>query len=255
MTESSPVAASIIWGMYEDILLYEAVRKGTDFQRISFIPATMAAAVTTNIHPTDAPPFALAAPLGALPVDWAPPDPDPAADPPLPPPPPAPAAFAPTVKRGTAVPVNEVSNSPTPNTQTAPPLPSNEQVSWSASSRHTVAPCTIVSVTVVVTPLTPSTSWRKYVVAPSDATPPTLTVAKAVTEGVLRAEVGKEVGIEKLGMVTPDGRVKLGMEKLGTEVGTGWTRVTAATPWNANAEKTREIVAADFMFGVFGGQR
>ncbi|KAJ7481346.1 hypothetical protein B0H11DRAFT_1915505 [Mycena galericulata] len=85
----------------------------------------MAAAVTLNIHPTDAPPFTLAAPLGALPVGWAPPDPPlpppaPFADPPLPPPPPA--AFAPTVKMGMVLPVNEVSNSPAPITQIAPPL-------------------------------------------------------------------------------------------------------------------------------------
>ncbi|KAJ7735530.1 hypothetical protein DFH07DRAFT_843556 [Mycena maculata] len=214
----------------------------------------MAAAVTTNIHPTDALPFALAAPLGALPVEAAPPDPPlPLLPPPAPlSPPPAPAAFAPTVKMGTALPVNEVSNSPAPITQSAPPLPSNEQVSWIASSRHTVAPWTMVSVSVVVTPLTPTISWRKYVVAPSDdATPPMLTVAKAVTEGVLREVVGREV---RLGKLKPDGRETLGMETLGIEVGTGRTRVTAAAPWNANTEKTREMVATDFMFDAFGGQ-
>jgi hypothetical protein len=72
-------------------------------------------------------------------------------------------------------------------------------------------------VKVEVSPLTPIISSRKYVVAPSaDATPPTLTEAAAVTEGVL-------VGTDRL---TPEGMEKLGTD--GVEVGAGRTSVTAA---------------------------
>ncbi|KAJ7723892.1 hypothetical protein B0H16DRAFT_1472643 [Mycena metata] len=107
----------------------------------------MAAAVPTNIHPTDTPPFTLAAPPVVPPLLlFPPPEPLEEPDPPLAPPPPAPAALAPTVKMGKAVPVKEVWNSDGPSTQTAPPLPSKEQVSCKASSCHTVAPWTMVSV-------------------------------------------------------------------------------------------------------------
>ncbi|KAJ6468817.1 hypothetical protein C8R45DRAFT_1167485 [Mycena sanguinolenta] len=154
----------------------------------------MAATVPTNINPTDAPPFTLAAPPLRVPpvaVGLAPPpEPAPAAleDPPLPPPDPL-VATAPTVVNGKAVPVKVVWNPDGPSTQTAPPLPSSAQLSLTASSRHTEAPWTMGDrrVTVVVSPLIPTASSMKYVVALSaDSTPPTLTVAKAVTETLLR---------------------------------------------------------------------
>ncbi len=133
-------------------------------------------------------------------------------------------------------------------------------------------------VKVVVTPLTPSISSRKYVVAPSaDATPPTLIDWAAVKETLLVGgrEVGRSVGIEKLGMVIPEGREKLGMEAEGIEVGTGRTSVMAALePRRAgrcvqcqsttrrrqnrdapNTEKPREISAENFMFDTFGGKK
>jgi hypothetical protein len=75
----------------------------------------------------------------------------------------------------------------------------------------------------------------KYVVAPSDdSTPPTLTVAMAVAETLLWELVG---GIDGLGMVIPEGREKLGIERLetaGNDVAAGRMRVTAAlAPWKA----------------------
>jgi hypothetical protein len=97
-------------------------------------------------QPRSTQPFTLAAPppLGALPPPELFEEPDPL----LPPPdPPAPAALAPTAEMGMAVPVNEVANSPASITQAAPPLPSNEQVSWRSSSCHTVAPWTMVPAT------------------------------------------------------------------------------------------------------------
>jgi hypothetical protein len=106
--------------------------------------------------------------------------------------------------------------------------------------------------------------------------PPTLTVAMAVKEILLREVVGLAVGIDRLGMLKPEGREKLGMEKLGmetletagVEVAIGKTRVTAAlAPWMAvrcvnrrfkegrrGAPKTREIIAENFMFDALGAR-